>query len=953
MPKNIPNLIICSPYEEPNKHWKYDHIRREFIQIVGRRPAGFVTHSDTNLQHNQQGEFVEIKLAAEIRKKVKKWKNEGRPGITSVTRMLLDHWENENRYEKRLFFCQLEAIETLIWLSETSDSERRKINVPSDGGKFSRHCCKMATGTGKTAVMGMLIAWQVCNAVTNSSDRRFSKNVLVVAPGLTVKSRLQVLYPKNTNNIYEEFDLIPNQLYNKIFKGVIVVTNWHKLQPETDQPYGVIKMGTETDDVFTNRILGQVNGKIVVINDEAHHAYRVDNILNKKDRMGNRQNRDRLWVEGLDRIHRSKEITTCYDFSATPFVSTGKGTTKEDLFKWIVSDFSLNDAIESGLVKTPRVAIKDDSDVLSKDKKSRLAHIYVDKEVKFDLGKDLSPSSQLPDLVRNAYMLLGKDWRETKKRWDLAGSDVPPVMITICNKTNTAARIVHAFQNNDFGISELGDESCLLHIDSAVLKKAESRNAAGSSDRPELLRKMVDTVGKRGKTGEKIQNIVAVQMLSEGWDARTVTHIMGLRAFTSQLLCEQVIGRGLRRTSYEVDLKTGLFFPEYVTVFGVPFSYLPHELSKGLPPIPTIPIKPDSNKINHKISWPNIDRIDMDIKPCLQVNWSLIKPLVLKSTKVITMADMARMVGGEADEKNTTTVDMRDAESQIRMQRVIFTASKAIYNDLKPDWSGNKDALIMQVIKIVEEFINRDLVTVTDSTGSVLRKKVTVMFNMAKIVAHVCKAITDSSAEHGRIRLNPINPTRSTSNMREWYTSKHTSHAAKTHINLAVYDDTTWEITTGYKLEKCDSVISWVKNDHLKFSIKYIYNGIAHDYYPDFLITLKNGVTLVLEIKGRDSAKNKTKYNALEEWINAVNSDGRFGAWAHDISFDPSNVLDIINKHVKLGNLLQLRAKCYVCNKTAMTAGEVVDMFGFHNLDGFIKPQPQCRSCRIMQKEKS
>lgn len=946
MPKNIPNLIICSPYEEPAKHWKYDEEKREFEIVNSRRPAGFITHTSQNGQSNQHGEFVEIKLATSVRKEVKKWKECGRPGITSVTRMLLDHWENENRREKHLFFCQLEAIETLIWICEASGSTRNRLNIPSDGGEFDRLCCKMATGTGKTIVMGMLVAWQVINAVTNPNDPRFSKNILVVAPGLTVKSRLQVLQPNNHGNVYDEFGLVPTHLYDKIFKGKLVVTNWHKLQPEVDPPYSVTKLGTETDDVFANRVFGNASGSIVVINDEAHHAYRASNIAKTGVKNAGPLDKDRIWVEGLDRIHRSRRVSTCYDFSATPFVSTGKGAAREDLFGWVVSDFSLNDAIESGLVKTPQIAIKDDSSVLSKDRKTRLNHIYMDEEVKHDLAGHASPTKQLPDLVRNAYMLLGKDWKKTKKAWDKARSDVPPVMITVCNKTSTAARIVSAFKHNDFGIDELGNNDRLLHIDSAVLKKAETRTASGSNDRAEMLRKMVDTVGKKEKEGAKIMNIVAVQMLSEGWDARTVTHIMGLRAFTSQILCEQVIGRGLRRTSYEVNPKTGLFSPEYVTVFGVPFTYLPHEIRGGTPPPPTTPIEPDLAKAKHKISWPNVERIDMDIEPCLRIDWDTVEPLSLKSTRVITVADMAKVVGGVADEKNSTAVDMRDAESQIRMQRVVFTAARAIYHDLKLNWRGNEDILIMQVIKITEEFIERRLVTVPDATENMLREKITIMFNMAKVVAHVCRAITDASAEHRRMRLNLIKRTGSTSDMKRWYTSKHTSHAFKTHINLAVYDDTSWEITTGYKLEKSDHVSSWAKNDHLGFSIKYIYNGILHEYYPDFLIALKNGVTLILEIKGIDSDRYKAKHAATEEWVNAVNLDGRFGMWAHDVAFDPADVLTIVKKHIMAGDRLQMHAKCPACNKAATVVGEVVDLFGFRNLDGFMKPQSWCKKCR-------
>ena len=295
------------------------------------------------------------------------------------------------------------------------------------------------------------------------------------------------------------------------------------------------------------------------------------------------------WVGGLDRIHRARGILTCYDFSATPFVPSGKRSSEEALFGWIVSDFGLNDAIESGLVKTPRVVIRDDAVPDAKTYKPRLYHIYADPEVRDDLNRRARPAEPLPDLVTNGYYLLGYDWRETAMKWKARRSATPPVMITVANRTETAARIKHAFDRKRVRIDELCDPERTLHIDSKVLATAEAAEgpiaevatAAGDKltrkQRAELLRRQVDTVGRPGHAGERIQNVISVGMLSEGWDAKTVTHIMGLRAFTSQLLCEQVVGRGLRRTSYELNPETKLFEPEYVNVFGVPFTFLPHE----------------------------------------------------------------------------------------------------------------------------------------------------------------------------------------------------------------------------------------------------------------------------------------------------------------------------------------------------------------------------------------
>ena len=355
--------------------------------------------------------------------------------------------------------------------------------------------------------------------------------------------------------------------------------NWHALNWETDEQIGrkrsVDKRGAKSDEAYVRDVLDEMAParNVLVINDEAHHAWRVPAESKVKGVAKADIEEAAKWVGGLDRIHQARGILTCYDFSATPFAPSGKRSSEEALFNWIVSDFGLNDAIESGLVKTPRVVVRDDALPDAKTYKSRLYHIYNDPEVKDDLNRRAKPDEPLPDLIANGYYLLGYDWRVTAKDWAEMGHKTPPVMITVANRTETAARVKHAFDRKPILIDELCDAERTLHIDSGVLKRAgeseepiaevriddedDSDDGAASpkltaDQSAEQLRKMVDTVGRKGQPGEQIQNVISVGMLSEGWDAKTVTHIMGLRAFTSQLLCERVVGRGLRRTSYEL-----------------------------------------------------------------------------------------------------------------------------------------------------------------------------------------------------------------------------------------------------------------------------------------------------------------------------------------------------------------------------------------------------------------
>ena len=485
MPRTtIDRLIVNSPYEEPARHWRYERETRTFHLEEGRRPAGYVVASGDSKAFDDPGIFVEIPLVNQIRPRVKAWCEAGYPGVTSITKRLLEHWRDPER-DERFFFCQLEAVETLIWLTEAPAAERVGIEIPGDGGDFARQCCKMATGTGKTIVMAMVIAWHILNKVTNPQDARFSKNVLVVAPGLTVKERLQVLLPAHPQNYYEAFDIVPSALLDKLRQGKVLVRNWHALAWESEEQIkkrkSVDKRGAKSDEAYTREVLGEMANarNILVINDEAHHAWRVNweaegKYLRQRDLKDSAEEAT-VWIGGLDRLHRSRGILTCYDFSATPFTPSGKKSSEEALFGWIVSDFGLNDAIESGLVKTPRVVVRDDAVPDAKTYKSRLYHIYNDPEVKDDLNRKANPEEPLPDLVLNAYYLLGYDWREAWKAWKAAGLATPPVMITVCNRTETAARVKHAFDSRRIHIDELCDPERVLHIDSKVLEQAEAQ----------------------------------------------------------------------------------------------------------------------------------------------------------------------------------------------------------------------------------------------------------------------------------------------------------------------------------------------------------------------------------------------------------------------------------------------------------------------------------------------
>jgi len=918
--KQIDKLIINSPYEEPKYHWHYDRETRSFEKRRGRRPAGYIIATPESKGFDDPGIFRPIELVEKIRPRVKKWRENKYPGVSGITKRLLNHWKNpEERVNKRFFLCQLEAIETLIWLTEAPESEKTGIEIPGDGGDFARWCCKMATGTGKTVVMAMLIAWQVLNKITNRQDTRFAKDVLIVAPGLTVKSRLSVLYPSAEDNYYEEFNIVPVGLIERLRQGRIKIINWHKLAWESEEHIkkkkSVDKRGPLSNEAYTREVLSEManSRNFIVINDEAHHAWRINveargKYLRQRD-MKDSAEEATVWIGGLDRLHKSRGILRCFDLSATPFAPSGKKAEEEALYSWIVSDFGLNDSIESGLVKTPRVVIRDDSKK-TQELKSRLYHIYMDPEVKDDINRKAKETAPLPDLVHNAYFLLGMDWLETKREWEKSGQKAPPVMITVANRTETAARIKHSFDHKEFMIEELCNPEKTLHIDSKVLREAESSEEEIQIDYPskkkgevkltqkeqaEFLRRQVDTVGKIGQPGEKIQNVISVGMLSEGWDAKSVTHIMGLRAFTSQLLCEQVVGRGLRRTSYEVG-KDSHFEPEYVNIFGVPFTFLPHEGGEGVPPPPPKPktaIEPDPDKKEFEISWPNVIRIDYTYHPELHLD--KIDNLHLNPYDKVIQTELASIIEGKPVPAYLSEIDLKKAAEEYRIQRIIFETAKRIYNSEKPNWKGSKGLFLAQIIRLVENFIKSKKLIIDDDLFSrnPLRKRVLILLNINKIVQHIWNGLRAENTAKAVPVFDSENPIRTTAQMRTWYTSKPCEYTEKSQINFVVVDSG-WEENEAYKLDKSDYVKAWAKNDHLGFVIFFNYKGEVHKYYPDFIVKLKNDEFLILETKGKMSDRDDTKRSFLREWVNAVNNHGGFGIWHEAVSFHPNDLSKIL-----------------------------------------------------------
>lgn len=936
------SLIINSPYLKPDRYWDQDDNGKLLSIRSGRRPAAYELYDTrTNTRRVEKLERVNA-----IRERLDSWRDAGWSGVTSVTRQLLEHWHARGAWdsdEKRwsggprqypLYFCQLEAIEALIWWLEAPQDFKQGIFLPGDGGPWERICSKMATGSGKTSLMALIITWQSLNAIHYPKDARYSKAVLVITPGLTVKSRLQVLYPGNNQNVYDEFRLCPNEaLRQQLNQAELLIENWHTLMPLKEQDRSVVRKGRESDEAFTRRVLGGLAARkdLIVINDEAHHAYRkpAEIKVSKKDaeELGIDLDEATRWIEGLDRIHKTRRIRRCFDLSATPFAPTGKTNTEAGLFDWIISDFGLNDAIEAGLVKTPRIVVRDDALPNAKSYRSKLYHLYREAEVSQDLNRRADVTDPLPDLVQKAYAILAYDWRETAQAWADSGHTIPPVLLTVCNRTETAARIEKFFNGGDCLIKGTQAPEKTLRVDSRVLEKAERGEsvtkdadyearltaiieASGlpsdktqdllSLKQQEQLRALVDTVGKRGQPGQQLQNVISVAMLSEGWDAANVTHIMGLRAFTSQLLCEQVIGRGLRRVAHDMD-EQGLLLPEYVNIFGVPLSIF-QEISEGgeidiRPPKPSVRVDVEPDRNHLEIRWPNIQRIDTVLKPELVLDWQNVEPLTLDPMHMPLNAEVAPSLTGFANLAMASEIDLERALDDFRLQNLIFRAARKLFLQNADSFGGDKQFLAVQLIRIVEQFLNSGKLHIPSVWHQdPMRKQILFALNMDTVVGHVNRFVRLQNTEKLEAVFDELQPIGSTFRMRSWLTTKPCQATVRSQISHVVYDST-WEKAVADLCEKVPQVVAWAKNDHLDFVIRYLWRGSSRNFVPDYLIRLDNGKTLVLEVKGVDDERNRIKRTAMAVWIKTVNEQGGFGQWCFDVVFEPARTRDVILQH--------------------------------------------------------
>ena len=919
----VENPILNSPFEEPTRYWAYEE--GQPVLEEGRRPAGYYLKPRTRGPQTSllEEEFVPLDLVNTIRERVKAWRERGYPGVTPITRELLNYWNNPER-ERRLFFCQREAAETLIWLVEASPAEKQGIVIPKDNG-LTRYACKMATGSGKTVVMGMVIAWQVLNKLADPQDRRFSDAVLIVCPNLTILERLQVLLPREPDNYYEKFDLVPRGMMERLRQGKFEVTNWHLLQPKDDsRSKSVVQRGVESDTAFCRRVLKELGNKrnILVINDEAHHAYRPAPLPEElRERLSEEEIAEReeatVWVSGLDRIHAARGINFCADFSATPFYIKGSGYPEGEPFPWIVSDFGLVDAIESGLVKIPRVPVDDNTGALIPKYFRLWEHInqQLPASERQTARRRAKPESVLRE-AEGALATLASEWKKTFDEFQRAGSPVPPVMIVVCDNTDLA-ELVHAHIAQGNVLPELANGpngEVTFRIDTKLLAEAEAAPEGETKAKAvERLRKTVDTIGKTEWEGEgdppgkNIRCVVSVGMLNEGWDAQNVTQILGLRAFTSQLLCEQVVGRGLRRLNYD-DFSE----PEYVDVYGVPFEVIPVKkkpLSRTEVQKVSTLVRALPERKHLGITFPRVEGYIVDVRSHIRLNLKNVPFLQVggeEPTEVIVKPTVGYRIGrpdrlGPGPE---VVHDRNPFHREKRLQATVYDIAAELARRLaekREEW-GARHILFPQVLAAVWQYLEERVVVVDPDTPL---EEIALLKYKQRIIERLTEAI-EPDTEAGEPPILPVierfRPIGSTSEVL-FRTVRPCVGTTKSHISHVVLDAPKWEHSVAYQLEQIPEVIAYARNDHLDFTIPYEWQGARHEYRPDYLVRWRydNGqeIKIILEVKGFETEQDRQKEAAALRWVRAVNHHGEFGRWAFVVCRDPGKLKEVLASAVK------------------------------------------------------
>jgi type III restriction enzyme len=973
--------ILNKPYKCPTRHWEVDEEGQPTQRINEyRRSADFITPipkprkqkrkkdeqmalvldegkglSTVDQQYDPKGN---INL---IRKYVAEWRRIPDPNkwkVTPETARLLEHWRHHQFTDVRPFFCQIEAVETLIWLTEVAPkggkTEKELLQRLSDASNnanpgLERIALKMATGSGKTTVMAMIIAWQTINALRYPNSRKFTRGFLVVTPGITIRDRLRVLQPNDPDSYYASRELVPSDLLPELGRAKIVITNYHAFMLRERTP---LAKGTrsllqgrgeelntlETEGQMLQRVMPELMGlkNIMAINDEAHHCYRekpVDGFeqleADEREEAAANNEAARVWISGLEIVNKKIGLVNVIDLSATPFFLQGSGYAEGTIFHWTVSDFSLMDAIECGIVKLPRVPVADNIPGADMPRFRNLWESVGKKMPKKGRGKskELDPLS-LPVELQTALDALYGHYQKTYELWQQAGITSPPCFIVVCQNT-AISKLVYDFisgfqRENEDGSTELvpghlelfrnydeyGNPYArpnTLLIDSEqlesgnalddkfrrmaadeierfrreIIQRTGDQRAADNITEQDLLREVMNTVGKAGRLGESIRCVVSVSMLTEGWDANTVTHILGIRAFGTQLLCEQVVGRALRRQSYDLN-DEGLYDVEYADILGVPFDFTARPvIAPPQSPRESVHVRamhPERDAL--EIRFPRVSGYRVELpNERLEARFNDDSKLVLTPAIVGPSITMNAGIIGEVVDLNLQHLE------DMRYSTLLYNlTTRLLYTHFRDPDREPELHLFGQLKRITKQWLDHYLVCQGGTYPAQLIYQELADMACERIHAGIVRRFEGEKPILAV--LDPYNPEGSTQHV-NFYTSKAlrwTTDSRKCHINYVVLDSD-WEGEFCRVAESHPKVKAYVKNQGLNLEVPYQHGSITRKYLPDFILHIDDGrpdpLNLVVEIKGyrgEDAREKKATMDAY--WIPGVNHLGTYGRWA-------------------------------------------------------------------------
>jgi len=975
--------ILNSPYEKPIRHWELVEGQPTEKVIESRRKADFVTpipKSKKQRANAQQGrmvfdegkglstekqEYDPTSIINQVRQSVDQWRNLPQTAwqVTPETALLLQHWRHHKFSSVRPFFCQVEAVETAIWLTEVAphSTNGKKLLEHLAGAnrdanpELQRLALKLATGAGKTTVMSMLIAWQTVNSVRHPNTKTFTHGFLIVAPGLTIKDRLQILQPNDADNYYKHREIVPQEMLEDVKKAKIVITNYHsfKLREKVEISAGgraLLKGRTgenpitlETEGQMIQRVMPDLMGmkNILVLNDEAHHCYR-EKISDEEEGLKGDEKKEaeknkeaaRLWISGLEAVNRKLGVSRVMDLSATPFFISGSGYVEGTLFPWTMSDFSLMDAIECGIVKLPRVPVAEN---IASDEMPMFRNLW--ENIRDDMPKKSAKDAGaldpllLPTKLQTALLALYGHYEKTFEMWKKAGIGVPPCFIIVCqntaiskliydhisgfNRTNPDGSItpvngrLKLFRNFDDTTGNALPRPNTLLIDSVQLESGEALDSnfrvmaedeierfrrdivertgdirAGEKfTDQELLRQVMNTVGKRDQLGSDIRCVVSVSMLTEGWDANNVTHILGIRAFGTQLLCEQVIGRALRRQSYDLN-EEGLFNVEYADIFGIPFDFTAKPVIATInPPRETVHVKAVRPERDHlEIRFPRVEGYRVDLPDDnLTADFNDDCTLEIDPDLVGPSRTLNQGIIGKSEEMTL------DHLKDIRKSSLVYNLThQLLISKFKDAGDQPKLHLFGQLARITKQWLDTCLICKGDTYPALLMYRDLAEMACSKINHGILRAMEGSRPI--KALVNPYNPIGSTahvsfntSNPDRWETN---ATPPKNQVNWAILDSG-WEGEFCRIAESHPKVIAYTKNHNLGFEVPYRLGSVNRRYIPDFIVLVDDGKSdedplhLVVEVKGFRKEDAKEKKATIENyWIPGVNNLKAYGRWA-------------------------------------------------------------------------